>query len=238
MHSFPLYFRQFGLPAKVTPDSKPDGTYTLTVHDIPGIEDEPYMPPLETIEARVEFYHLDEDAPANETQDHFWARTEKKWNDDIEHFINKRSVLDQEVSRIVSPSDSPEVKLRKIYARVQQIRNLSEETFKSEKEAKQENIKKNSNVEDMLKHGYGYGHEINYLFVGLARAAGFEAAEVLVAPRNNNFFYPQLAGRQRTGRRHRLGSRRQQGIFSRSRLRLLSLSTSCPGTKPTPTASA
>ena len=189
---FPLYFRQFGLSAKVTPDRKPDGTYALTVHDIPGIADEPYMPPLETIEARVEFYHLDENTPANETQDHFWARTEKKWNDDIEHFINKRSVLDQEVSRIVSPSDSPEVKLRKIYARVQQMRNLSEETFKSDKEAKQENLKKNSNVEDMLKHGYGYGHDINYLFIGLARAAGFEASEVLVAPRNNNFFYPQL----------------------------------------------
>ncbi len=125
---FPLYFRQFALSTKVTPTPKPDGTYSLTVHDIPGIEDEPYMPPLETIEARVEFYHLDEDTPSNETQDHFWARTEKKWNDDIEHFINKRSVLDQEVSRIVSPSDSPEVKLRKIYARVQQMRDLSMET--------------------------------------------------------------------------------------------------------------
>ncbi len=41
-------------------------------------------------------------------------------------------------------------------------------------------------------HGYGNGREINFLFIGLARAAGFEAAEVLVAPRNINFFYPQL----------------------------------------------
>ena len=189
---FPLYFRQFALSTKVTPTPKPDGTYSLTVHDIPGIEDEAYMPPLETIEARVEFYHLDEGSPSNETQDHFWARTEKKWNDDIEHFINKRSVLDQEVSRIVSPSDSPEVKLRKVYARVQQMRDLSMEEAKSEKEQKSENIKKNSNVEDMLRHGYGNGREMNFLFIGLVRAAGFEAAEVRVAPRNVNFFYPQL----------------------------------------------
>ncbi|MFZ1035544.1 MAG: DUF3857 domain-containing protein [Candidatus Acidiferrales bacterium] len=189
---FPLYFRQFALASKVTPTPKPDGTYSLTVHDIPGIEDEAYMPPVETIESRVEFYHLDEGSPSNETQDHFWARTEKKWNDELEHFINKKSALEQEVSRIVSPSDSPEVKLRKIYARVQQMRDLNMEIAKSAKEQKAENLRKNSNVEDMLHHGYGNGLEMNYLFIGLARAAGFEASDVRVAPRNVNFFYPQL----------------------------------------------
>jgi hypothetical protein len=190
--TFPLYFRQFGLNIKASPDRQPDGTWALTVHDIPGIEDEAYMPPLRTIQARVEFFHLDESAPINETPDHFWARTEKKWNDDLEHFINNKKVLDQEASRTVSPGDSPELKLRKIYARVQQIRDLNMEVGKTEKEEKQENLKKNSNVEDMLRHGYGNGREINFLFVGLARAAGFESDEVRVAPRNRNFFLPQM----------------------------------------------
>jgi Domain of Unknown Function with PDB structure (DUF3857)/Transglutaminase-like superfamily len=190
--SFPLYFRQFGLSAKAPTEHKPDGTYALTVHDIPGITDEAYMPPLRTIEARIEFYHLDEGSPANETQDHFWARTEKKWNDELEHFINKKGALDQELAKIVSPTDSPETKLRKIYARVQQIRDLNMEIRKTEKEEKEENIKKNSNVEDMLRHGYGTAREMNFLFVGLARAAGFDASEVFVAPRNNNLFSPQL----------------------------------------------
>ncbi len=190
--NFPLNFRQFGLSVKATPERQPNGSYALTVRDIPGVEDEAYMPPLKIIQARVEFYHLDEGTPQNETQDHFWARTGKKWNDDLEHFISKKNALDQEVSRIVSPSDPPEVKLRKIYARVQQIRDLSVETAKTEKEQKEENLKKNSNVEDMLHHGYGNSREINYLFVGLARAAGFDSSEVFVAPRNNNFFFPQL----------------------------------------------
>jgi hypothetical protein len=190
--SFPLYFRQFGLSAKATPERQPNGTYALTVHDIPGIADEAYMPPLKTIQARVEFYRLEEGTPADETQDHYWARVEKKWNDDAEHFINKKNVLEQEVAKIVSPGDTAEAKLRKIYVRVQQMRDLSMEASKNEKEQKQENLKKNSNVEDMLRHGYGTEREINYLCVGLIRAAGFESAEVLVAPRNSNFFYPQL----------------------------------------------
>jgi Domain of Unknown Function with PDB structure (DUF3857) len=190
--NFPLYFRQFGVPSAIAPQRQADGVYALTVHDIPGIADEFYMPPLRMIQARVEFYHLDEGAPSNETPDHFWERTAKKWNDDLEHFINKKNVLEQEVSKTVSPGDSPEIKLRKIYARVQQIRDLNAEVSKSEKEQKQENLKKNSNVEDMLRHGYGNGREMNFLFVGLARAAGFESAEVFVAPRNNNYFYPKL----------------------------------------------
>ena len=190
--NFPLYFRQFGLSTKLVPTLQHNGTYGLTVRDIPGIEDEAYMPPLKTIQARVEFYHLEEGAPANETQDHFWARTGKKWNDELEHFINNKKVLDQELSKIVSPSDSPETKLRKIYARVQQIRDLSMEMRKTEKEEKQENLKKNSNVEDLLHHGYGNGREMNFLFVGLARAAGFDSAQVFVAPRNNNIFAPQM----------------------------------------------
>ncbi|HEY4950728.1 MAG TPA: DUF3857 domain-containing protein [Candidatus Acidoferrales bacterium] len=190
--SFPLNFRQFGLSAKATPERQTNGAYALTVHDIPGIADESYMPPLRTLQARVEFYRLEQGTPPNETQDGYWARVEKKWNDDLEHFINKKSVLEQEVSRIAGPTDSSEVKLRKIYGRVQQIRDLSMEVSKSEKEAKQENLKKNSNVEDMLHHGYGNGREMNFLLVGLARAAGFESAEVFVAPRNRNAFYPQL----------------------------------------------
>ncbi len=189
---YPLYFRQFGLSTKAIPERQSNGTYALTIHDIPGIADETYMPPLRTLQARVEFYRLEEGTPANETQDRFWARTEKKWDDELEHFINKKNVLEQEVSKTVSPTDSPEVKLRKIYARVQQIRDLSAEVSKSEKEQKQENLKKNSNVEDMLRHGYGNSREMNYLLVGLARATGFESEEVFVAPRNINAFYPQL----------------------------------------------
>ena len=189
---FPLYFRQFGLAIKAAPERQSNGTYALTVHDIPGIADEPYMPPLRTLQARVEFYRLEEGTPANETQERFWARTEKRWNDDMEHFIGKKNVLEQEVSKIVSPTDSPEIKLRKIYARVQQMRDLSAEASKSEKEQKQENLKKNSNVEEMLRHGYGSSREMNFLMVGLARAAGFESDEVWVASRNRNAFYPQL----------------------------------------------
>jgi len=66
------------------------------------------------------------------------------------------------------------------------------EDYKTAQEQKQESLKGNSNAEDVLKHGYGNGREINFLFVGLARAAGFDATEVYVAPRNEDIFQPNM----------------------------------------------
>jgi hypothetical protein len=45
-------------------------------------------------------------------------------------------------------------------------------------------------VEDVLKRNYASGQQVNRLFVGLARTAGFEASEVYLVPRNQDVFIP------------------------------------------------
>jgi hypothetical protein len=84
------------------------------------------------------------------------------------------------------------VKLQKIYARVQQLRNTSFEVQKTTQEQKREKEKEPANVEDVWKRGYGDGIQITRLFLGLARAAGFEASEVKVSERSKYFFNPNL----------------------------------------------
>ena len=79
------------------------------------------------------------------------------------------------MAQIVSPNDTPDVKLRKIYDRVQQIRNKSYELQKTEQEEKREKEKAAENVEDVWKRGYGNGMQLTWLFLGLVRAAGFQA---------------------------------------------------------------
>lgn len=185
-------FRQYGVPAGQHPQEQPDKSYTLDVHDVKGIEDEPYMPPENSLRERVRFFYITASVPSTETNEQFWNRMGKSWNEEMEKFIDKKKPLEADLGRTVSASDSPEVKLRKIYGRVQQIRNLSFEQRKSKKEAKEEAIKPNTNVEDMLKHSYGNVREVNWLFVGLARAAGFEATELRVTARNESFFLPQV----------------------------------------------
>ena len=70
-----------------------------------------------------------------------------------------------------------------------QIRNLSYDRKNAERDKK---LKKNKNVGDVLKRGYGRPWHINWLFVALARAAGFDATAVRVASRMNGFFKPKL----------------------------------------------
>lgn len=98
--------------------------------------------------------------------------------------------MEQAATQIVSPSDSQEVKLRKIYDRVQQIRNTTYELRKTEQEEKRDKEKPAENVEDVWRRGYGNNVQLTWLFLGLVRAAGFEAYGCWVSGRREYFFNP------------------------------------------------
>jgi Domain of Unknown Function with PDB structure (DUF3857) len=187
-----LQYRQVGLPNGAIPVKQGNGTYVMDVHNILGLEDEEYMPPERALQVRVDFYYKSLSDPSNETPPQFWNRKGKQRAEELDRFVNKKGALESDLSRTVAPSDTPEAKLRKIYARVQTIRNLSVEDWKTEKEEKQEQIKSNFSVEDVFKHNYATSRQMNYAFIGLARTAGYSAAEVQVAARSVNFFTPEI----------------------------------------------
>ena len=89
---------------------------------------------------------------------------------------------------IVLPGDSPEEKLRKIYARVQRMRNYTYERQKSEEEVQRERRERVSSVEDVWKHSAGTRYQLNWLFLALARAAGLAADPVLGSARDEYVF--------------------------------------------------
>jgi hypothetical protein len=177
-------------PGTVEPKEGPDRIIRLEASNIPAFQTEDFMPPENELKSRVDFIYSEgfrENDP-----DKFWQSTAKKLNDRVESFVGKRKAMEQAVAQIVSPSDSPEAKLQKIYARVQQLRNTTYEVQKTEQEKKREKEKDVSNVEDMWKRGYGDGWQLTWLFLGLARAAGFEAYPVLASDRSNYFFNPRM----------------------------------------------
>src|SRR6202162_4783965 len=185
-----LYFRTTGLPQGSLPQRQGNGSYKMEIHNIPGVEEEPLMPPRQALEARVEFFYREKGQPAGETTEQYWNRVGKKWSDELDRVLNKKSVLDSELSQTVAAGDTPESKLRKIYARVQRIRDLSYEPAKTAVEKKAENIQADTNVEQVLQRGNANGRQMNWTFIGLARAAGFEAFEVYLVPRNRDLFRP------------------------------------------------
>ncbi|PYV15245.1 MAG: hypothetical protein DMG21_15600 [Acidobacteria bacterium] len=161
--------------------------------NVPGFKAEDYIPPEESLKGRVEFYYIFKEAPKNAKDTKwYWQDLADKRAKDVEQFIGKDKSFTKAVDFVGEDSDSPEVKLRRIYTRVQQIRNLSYEPEKTEKEEKRQKIAENNSASEVVKHGFGWGNEINEVFVGMARAAGFDAAMVYVAPRNARFFNPSL----------------------------------------------
>ncbi len=140
--------------------------------------------------SRVDFIYSDD--PNDQNPDNYWKSVGKRWYADLEHFIDKRNAMQQAVAQIVTPQDPPEEKLKKLYYRVQQLRNTSYEVTKTEQEAKREQPKKSSNAEDIWSRGYGSGVQLTWLYLALVRAAGMEADGVWVASRSNYFFSPKV----------------------------------------------
>ena len=107
----------------------------------------------------MDFFYRDRGEPVSETTEQYWNRIGKKWSGELDKFSSKKSVLEQELAQTVAAGDTPEVKLQKIYARVQKVRDLSYEPAKTAAEKKVEEIKRDENVEDVLKRNYASGRQ-------------------------------------------------------------------------------
>ena len=189
-NEFTLRWTWQQLPTGAEPKQNAQGTIEMQAHNIPAFQTEDFMPPENELKARVDFIYDRE--LLERDPDKFWQRIGKKRNGAMESFVGKRKAMEEAVSNIVSPNDAPEAKLRKIYDRVQKIRNTSYEIRKTEQEEKRDKEKIATNVEDVWKRGYGDGVQLTWLFLGLARAAGFEAYGCWVSDRRQYFFNRNL----------------------------------------------
>jgi transglutaminase-like putative cysteine protease len=173
------------LPKDAAKRTLPDGTVELEVNYVPAFQKEEYSPPDENMKIRSDMFYML--GMFGDTM-FYWLSLARREAVYYDQFIGKPKDVRKEIERLVSPGDSDETKLQKIYTRAQQIRSLSYEPEKTKKERKQESLKENKNVGDVLARGYAFNNEINLVFIALARAAGLHAYPVRVAARNRAFF--------------------------------------------------
>jgi hypothetical protein len=177
------------LPPGVSPPNQtPDGVIRLEVHNVPAFQKEDFMPPADELKAHVDFVYDSRIGIQNASD--YWKALGKQRDAQLESFVGKHKAMEQAVGQIVSPNDPAELKLRKIYDRVQQIRNTSYELKKTEQERTRDKEKTDENVEDVWKRGYGSGVQLTWLYLAMVRAAGFEAYGCWVSDRRNYFFDP------------------------------------------------
>ena len=183
-----------GLPQGTAPPAQQKesrGDYIrMEARDIPAFQVEDDMPPENAMKYMVDFIYSE--GEYEKDPEKFWKKRGKKLYDQAEGFVNKRKAMEEAVGQIVSPNDPPQVKLQKIYAKTQSLRNTTYEVEKTEAEQKRAKEKEISNVEDVWKRGYASGDQITWLFLGLARAAGFDASGVMIPTRDDHFFKKSL----------------------------------------------
>lgn len=157
--------------------------YTLDLTDVPAIPDEDWMPPLNTIKWRVEFYYT-----SASTGPAFWSDAGKHWAKETEQFANPTGELKKAAAQLVAPGDTDEQKAEKIYAAVMKLDNTDFTREKSKAERKKEKLKEIRRAEDVWKQQSGSADDIALLYVALCRAAGLKVWPVQVVNRDRAIF--------------------------------------------------
>ena len=121
-------------------------TYELDLANVPAFVEEEHMPPPREYKYYVHFYYRG----VNDA-DQYWREEGKYWNSDTEKFLGKKHAIPETVAGIVAASDSPEQKVKKIYAYVAELDNLTYKPQRTQQEQKVLGVKDNRGVEDVLR---------------------------------------------------------------------------------------
>lgn len=157
----------------------------LELHDVPAFEPEDYIPPENDLKPSVVFFYSPRGVGSIEDE---WRDIGKNRYESLEPRLARNRGVKEAAMQAIGAEGDPVKKLRKLYERAQQVRNLSYERQRTSEEMKKENLQRNLGVDEVLAHGYGPSEDITLLFVALARAAGFDASVVQVSDRKQRFF--------------------------------------------------
>lgn len=158
----------------------------LAMNDIPAFIEEPFMPPANMLKMRVYFYYQ-----RNLKMDDYWKAEGKFWNKEVEEFVGKNRGVDEALAKIISPSDTPGAKVRKVYAFIASLENKDFIPERSKQEEKVLELKRTKGAEGVLENHSGTHDELNRLFVSMTRAAGIPASLIWVANRDRDAFIKQ-----------------------------------------------
>jgi hypothetical protein len=157
---------------------------SLDLTDIPPEPSDDWMPPMNTLRWRVEFFS---DTGAT-TGQAYWDKRGKTWAESVNEFTKPTGKIKDALAGIIAPTDSEEQKAQKIYAAVMKLENTAFTRQKSKAERKKEKLKDINKAEDIWKQQAGSDDGIALLYVALARAAGLQVRPMKVVDRNRAMF--------------------------------------------------
>ncbi len=172
------------LPAGKTLIKDAMGNYVLDLTDVPPIPQEPFAPPLNTEAYTVDFFYT----YTPDVKD-YWQKQMGFWTKALNAYIAPTQALQNAVKEVVSNSDSPEEKAKKLYDVVRKIQN-TDSSLDGAPLTGSEFIPRGK-VEAVLLNKKGSSNQIAFLYLALLRAAGVSARPERIASRSLGVFSAQ-----------------------------------------------
>ena len=155
----------------------------LDMNDVPPFIEEPHEPPAESLKWRVNFYYS-----SRSKVEEYWKDAGKTWNKHVENFVSHKNGVAEAVAQAVAATDTPEQKVRKIYAYVSELENQSFIPDRAQQEEHALGMRHNEGADDVLRQRSGDHDDLNRLFVAMVRATNTPAWLMWVPNRAENFF--------------------------------------------------
>lgn len=183
----PMRFMPFRCnPERGNNDSK--GFLPLTIRNVPAYKNEPYSPPGRAMKQWILVYYEENDKSDG---DKYWNNIGGKFNHEAKEQIKVNGEMKQMAAEITGPGKSDEEKLALLaqYCR-KNIKNIYGADVTSEE--REEFKKPNLTSSDTFKRKIGTPQDIDFVFIALAQAAGYDARLARVADRSSFLFDPAI----------------------------------------------
>lgn len=176
-----LSFNSYNMPDTKFVEGR-DGFQSATLTNVPSYKEEPYMPPDDEVRKWVYLQYQ------NFGTFFQWGMLGFRWQPLIASMKKPKKDVKAKADELTAGLATDEEKLRKIYDFVQHdIKNIAFDPNMTEEKYDDLDI---DSLSDVLKQRTGTSTMIDFLFAGLARAAGYEVAVVFTGDRSDNFFNP------------------------------------------------
>ncbi len=167
-----------------------DGFDVIQVHNIPAFHREPFSPPPYTAMSWILIYY-EENSKVG--KDQYWTALGKELDSEFRQHVKVNGEARTLAAQITAGAKSDAEKLDKIlkYCRTE-LKDITRDEVSSERLA---DFKENKTSADTLQRKSGTPADINYAFMALAQAAGFEARRTELSDRSTFLFDPGMQSR-------------------------------------------
>lgn len=180
-----LYTRR--LPPGVEVAKSPNGDYSLDIHNVPAIPQEPDGPPDPGLSYRVRFFltpYVDSDA--------YWDNEINRWSKELDELTAVTPALSSAVQQTTTGANSVEAKARALYDAVQRIEYTDYTKSPMQTQHLALRLRTLKRPDEVWGKKSGNSAEIAVLYLALLRAAGIEADGLAVTDRSRALFDPSF----------------------------------------------